>query len=101
VIRSGGRQLRVKQGDVVDVEGTVGAPGDQVTLQDVLLVSKEGGELLAGSPTVANARVIGVVDGPAHGPKIRIFRKKRRKGMRRTQGHRAQQTRIRITSIEV
>jgi large subunit ribosomal protein L21 len=101
IIRSGGHQVRVKQGDVVEVEGRVGAPGEEVTIQDVLLVGKDGGELLAGSPTVANARVVGVVDGPSHGPKIRVFRKKRRKGMRRTQGHRAVLTRIRIKSIDV
>jgi large subunit ribosomal protein L21 len=101
IIRSGGHQVRVKQGDVVDVEGTIGAPGDEVTIQEVLLIAKDGGELLAGSPHVANARVVGVVDGRSHGPKIRVFRKKRRKGMRRTQGHRAERTRIRITSIEV
>ena len=60
----------------------------------------DGGEMLAGAPFVANAKVVGVVDGEARGPKIRVFKKKRRKGMRRTKGHRATYTRIRITEIQ-
>jgi large subunit ribosomal protein L21 len=99
IIRSGGHQVRVKAGDVVTVEGRLGEPGEEVALDDVLLVSKDSGEFVAGSPFVANARVLGIVDGPASGPKIRVFRKKRRKGMRRTQGHRSQLTRIRIKEI--
>ena len=55
----------------------------------MLLVEKDGGEIVAGSPFVANARVTAVVDGEKRGPKIRVFKKKRRKGMRRTKGHRA------------
>ena len=50
------------------------------------LLEKDGGEVLAGAPFVANARVVGVVDGETRGPKIRVFKKKRRKGMRRTKG---------------
>jgi large subunit ribosomal protein L21 len=50
---------------------------------------------------VANARVVAVVEGEARGPKIRVFKKKRRKGMRRTKGHRAVFTRVRITDIIV
>ena len=48
--------------------------------------------MLAGAPFVANARVVGVVDGESRGPKIRVFKKKRRKGMRRTKGHRSTYT---------
>ena len=62
----------------------------------MLLVEKDGGEVVAGAPFVANARVVGVVEGEARGPKIRVFKKKRRKGMRRTKGHRATYTRVRI-----
>jgi large subunit ribosomal protein L21 len=50
---------------------------------------------------VANAKVLGVIDGEARGPKIRVFKKKRRKGMRRTKGHRSTYTRVRITDITV
>jgi large subunit ribosomal protein L21 len=102
IIQSGGRQVKVGPGMVVTVDrvGSVSA-GDQVTIDQVLLVGKDGGEVLAGSPFVANARVVAVVDGEARGPKIRVFRKKRRKGFRRTKGHRSTLTRVRIKEIVV
>jgi len=67
----------------------------------VLLVETDAGEVMAGAPFVANARVLAVVEGETRGPKIRVFKKKRRKGMRRTKGHRATYTRVRITEILV
>ena len=99
VIQSGGHQVRVSPGATVMVDGTVAEPGAQVTLQQVLLVEKDGGEILAGAPFVANAKVVAVVQGEARGPKIRVFKKKRRKGMRRTKGHRAVYTRLTIREI--
>jgi large subunit ribosomal protein L21 len=101
IIQAGGRQVRVSPGGVVTVDGTAGNPGAEVTLGEVLLVEKDGGEVLAGAPFVANAKVIAVVEGEARGPKIRVFKKKRRKGMRRTKGHRAVYTRIKIKDIVV
>ncbi len=101
IIQTSGRQLRAVPGESVLVDGTVGEQGERLTLEQVLLVEKDGGEVLAGAPFVANARVVGVVEGEARGPKIRVFKKKRRKGMRRTKGHRAVFTRIRITDILV
>jgi large subunit ribosomal protein L21 len=101
IIQSGGHQIRVTKGGTAIVAGTVGEPGDAVTLEQVLLVEKEGGEILAGAPFVANARITAVVDGEKRGPKIRVFKKKRRKGMRRTKGHRAVYTQVRITDILV
>ena len=73
--------------------------GAKLTIESVLLVEKDGGEVLAGAPYVANARVLAIVEGETRGPKIRVFKKKRRKGMRRTNGHRAFYTRVRITDI--
>ena len=64
-----------------------------------LLVEKDGGEVLAGAPFVANARVVAVLEGETRGPKIRVFKKKRRKGMRRTKGHRAVFTRVKVKDI--
>jgi large subunit ribosomal protein L21 len=104
IIQSGGRQVKVVPGSVVTVDRVDGTPGpgtDEVTLGQVLLVAKDGGEVLAGAPFVANARVVAVVDGEARGPKIRVFRKKRRKGFRRTTGHRSTLTRLRIKEILV
>jgi large subunit ribosomal protein L21 len=101
IIQTSGRQARVVPGESVIVDGTVAEPGAKVTLEQVLLVEKEGGEIVAGAPYVADARVVGVVEGETRGPKIRVFKKKRRKGMRRTKGHRAVFTRVRITEILV
>ena len=81
------------------VDGTAGEPGTELTIEQVLLVERDGGEVLAGAPFVANARVLAVVEGEARGPKIRVFKKKRRKGMRRTKGHRAVYTRVKIKEI--
>jgi large subunit ribosomal protein L21 len=99
IIQSGGRQVRVEPGAVVTVDRTGGERGSEVTLEQVLFVEKDGGEVVAGSPFVASARIVAVVDGESRGPKIRVFKKKRRKGMRRTKGHRATYTRLRIKDI--
>jgi large subunit ribosomal protein L21 len=99
IIQSGGRQVKVAPGDVITVDRFDANPGDEVTIDQVLVLEKDGGEVLAGSPYVPNVRVVGVVDGESRGPKIRIFKKKRRKGMRRTNGHRSTYTRVRIKDI--
>ncbi len=101
IIQSNGRQMRVSPGGFATLDGTAGEPGAELTLGDVLLVEKDGGEVLAGAPFVANAKVVAVVEGETRGPKIRVFKKKRRKGMRRTKGHRAVYTRVRVKEIVV
>jgi large subunit ribosomal protein L21 len=99
IVQTSGRQVKVTPGAVFLVDGTAGEPGAELTLEQVLLVEKDGGEVIAGAPFVANAKILAVVEGEARGPKIRVFKKKRRKGMRRTKGHRAFFTRVRITDI--
>ena len=101
IIQSGGHQVKVAPGAVIEVDRIDAAPGTEVTIDQVLFLEKDGGEMLAGAPFVANARVTGVVDGESRGPKIRVFKKKRRKGFRKTTGHRSTYTRVRITGIEV
>jgi large subunit ribosomal protein L21 len=101
IIQANGRQVKVTPGAAIVIDGRAGEPGASITFDQVLLVGKDGGEVFAGSPYVASAQVTGVVDGPAPGPKIRVFKKKRRKGMRKTRGHRAVATRVRITNIVV
>jgi large subunit ribosomal protein L21 len=101
IIQSGGRQVKVTPGAVITVDRIEAQPGQEVSIDQVIVLEKEGGEVLAGAPFVANVKVLGVVDGEARGPKIRVFKKKRRKGMRRTKGHRSTYTRIRITDIVV
>jgi large subunit ribosomal protein L21 len=100
IISTGGHQVRVAPGATVTVDRVERAVGDEVSFTEVLLVEKDGGDVVAGTPLVAGARVLGIVEGEARGPKIRVFKKKRRKGMRRTKGHRSTYTRIRITGIE-
>ncbi|HEX5473669.1 MAG TPA: 50S ribosomal protein L21 [Vicinamibacterales bacterium] len=99
IIQSGGRQVKVTPGSVITVDRIDLQPGDHVSIDQVLFVEKDGGEVLAGAPFVANVAVVGVVDGEARGPKIRVFKKKRRKGMRRTKGHRSTYTRVQIKDI--
>jgi large subunit ribosomal protein L21 len=99
IIQTGARQLKVTPGAVVLIDGAAGEAGAELTNDRVLLVEKDGGEVIAGSPFIAKARVVAVVEGEARGPKIRVFKKKRRKGMRRTKGHRATYTRVRIKEI--
>jgi large subunit ribosomal protein L21 len=99
IIQTSGRQVKVTPGAVAVLDGTAGEPGAELTLDQVLLVEKDGGEVLAGAPFVARAKVVAVVEGESRGPKIRVFKKKRRKGMRRTKGHRAVYTRVRIKDI--
>lgn len=101
IIQARGRQVKVTPGAVVEIDGVPGDTGSPFTFEQVILVEKDAGDIVAGSPFVANARVLGVVDGEARGPKLRVFKKKRRKGFRKTRGHRSVFTRVRITDIQV
>lgn len=101
IIQAGGHQVRVTPGAVVEIDGRPGERGSEVSFDQVLLVEKDAGDIVAGAPYVANARVVGVVDGEARGPKLRVFKKKKRKGFRKTRGHRSVFTRVRITDIQV
>ena len=99
IIQPSGHQHKVQPGQTIDVDRLGTDAGGEVTFDQVLLVSKDDGSVVAGSPTVDGAKVVGVVDTHLRGPKIRVFRRKRRKGMRRTTGHRTDLTRVRITNI--
>jgi len=99
IVQNGGHQVKVEPGSVVTLDRMAEAQGADVTFDQVLLVSKDG-EAVAGTPYVAGAKVIGVVEDLTRGPKIRVFKSKRRKQERRTHGFRADLTRVRITSIE-
>jgi len=88
-------------GSVLTVDRLEGEAGAEVSFDQVLLVEKDGGEVVSGAPFVPGASVLAVVDGEARGPKIRVFMKKRRKGMRRTRGHRSSLTRIRVREIQL
>jgi large subunit ribosomal protein L21 len=99
VVRTGGKQLRVSPGDVVRVERLAGDPGDKIDLEEVLLIG--GDKVVVGTPRVEGARVVATIQGEAKGPKLKVFKKKRRKRYRLTRGHRQHYTELRIDSIEV
>jgi large subunit ribosomal protein L21 len=99
VIRTGGKQYRVSEGDVVKIEKLEGDVGAAVTLADVLFIG-DNGEVKIGAPLVANAKVTGEIVGQVRAKKVRVFKKKRRKSYSRQQGHRQYQTALKITTIE-
>ena len=102
VIESGGKQYRVAPGDVIDVELLSGAgdAGSEVRFDRVLAVSGNDG-LQVGSPAIEGALVKGSFVSAVRGPKIRVFKSKKRKQYRRTSGHRQNLHRIRIDGIEL
>jgi large subunit ribosomal protein L21 len=99
VIRSGGKQVRVEPGASIRVEKLAGAVGDSVELAEVLLIGGEDATRV-GTPLVEGARAVGVITAQERGPKLTIFKMKRRKGYRRKTGHRQPYTEIRVDRIE-
>jgi large subunit ribosomal protein L21 len=99
VIRTGGKQYRVAPNDVIEIEKIAGKPGDIVELAEVLLLGGGDSSPKTGAPLIAGALVAAEVMEQGRGEKIRIFKKKRRKGYRRTKGHRQLLTTLRITEI--
>jgi len=100
VIKTGGKQHRVSEGDVLKVEKLEGQKGDTIVFEEVLLVSKED-QTSVGTPVVAGAKVVGEIVHQGKGPKIIIFKKKRRKGFLKKTGHRQLLTEIRIKEISI
>jgi large subunit ribosomal protein L21 len=100
IIQASGRQFRVEPGAVIAVDGHTGEAGASVSFDQVLLVGRDEGDVLTGTPYVDGAKVVGVIDRTDKGRKVRVFKKKRRKQYRRTQGHRSLLTRVRITEIQ-
>ncbi len=100
VIETGGKQYRVQEGDIIDVElGSDGAEsGSEVSFNRVLMVGGDAPKV--GSPVLSGASVRGSLLDHVRGPKIKVFKKKRRKGYKRTQGHRQDLRRVRIDAIE-
>ncbi len=99
VIRTGGKQYRVSEGQLVKIEKLGGEVGDKVTLGDVLFVGGNG-EVKIGAPLVADAKVTGEIVGQGKAKKVLVFKKKRRKSYSRQRGHRQHQTTLKITAIE-
>ncbi len=99
VIKTGGKQYRVQPGDVMVVEKLDGEPGANVAFGDVLMLG-DGDAITLGEPTVAGASVSATLVETRKGEKVKIFKKIRRQGYRRTKGHRQIETVLRVTAIE-
>ena len=97
VIKTGGKQYRVAEKDVITIDKIKGAPGDLVEFGEVLIVG--GDNVAVGTPTVAGASVAGEVVEQTRGDKVIAFKKRRRKNSRRKRGHRQELSVIRITEI--
>ena len=98
VLSAGGKQYKVSQGDLIEVEKLEGNTGDTVTLDQVLMIG-EGENVQVGSPYVSGCKVTGEVVEQGKGAKIIVFKKKRRKNYRRKNGHRQLFTQLKITEI--
>ena len=98
VLKTGGKQYKVAQGDVIQVEKLEGNVGDKVTLDQVLMIGEED-KVDVGAPLLDGTTVIGEIIDQIKGPKIIVFKKKRRKKYRRTNGHRQLITHLKITDI--
>ena len=98
VIKTGGKQYRVQPGDVLVVEKLAGEPGDKVAFDQVLMVG-EGEAVTVGAPLVADAEVSATFIETRKGEKVKIFKKIRRQGYRRTRGHRQLESVLRVTAI--
>ncbi len=99
IVRTGGKQYRVEQGDTIHVDRLAASLGEKLTLGEVLLVG--GDETRLGRPAVDKAAVIAEVVAQGRDRKIRVFKYKKRKHYRRTRGHRQAFTALRIEAIQV
>jgi large subunit ribosomal protein L21 len=98
IVRSGGKQYRVSEGDTIYVEHLAAAAGESVAVDEVLLI---GGDeaVRVGTPRVAGASVTGTVLAQVRDAKVRVFKYKERKHYRRTRGHRQLLTAVRIDKV--
>lgn len=98
VIKTGGKQYRVSEGDFISIELLDTEAGATVTFNEVLMVSRDG-EVRVGRPFLENAKVTGEVIDLGKGPKITVFKHKRRKGFRKKTGHRQPVVNLKIKEI--
>ena len=99
VIKTGGKQYRVAENQVIKVEHLDAEPGSEIAFDQVLMIGGENGATV-GSPVVEGATVKATVLEQGRGPKIIVFKKKRRQNYRRKNGHRQDLTIVRVTGID-
>jgi large subunit ribosomal protein L21 len=100
VIKTGGKQHRVSEGDVIAVEKLNGSKGDTVVFDQILMVEKEG-DIRVGRPVVEGAKVIGEILAQTKAAKLIVFKMKKRKGFRKKNGHRQLLTSMKIKEISI
>ncbi|MBU1211689.1 MAG: 50S ribosomal protein L21 [Alphaproteobacteria bacterium] len=98
VIKTGGKQYRVAQNDLLTIERLEGEAGNTIEFAEVLMVG-EGEDVKVGAPFVSGAKVTAELVDQARGPKVIAFKKRRRKNSRRKKGHRQHLSLVRITGI--
>ena len=98
IIRSGGKQYRVRAGDQIDVELLDADEGAEVTLDEVLMIEGDDGATV-GTPLVSGASVTATVEAHGRAKKVTFFHYKNKTRQKRTRGHRQHQTRLQITAI--
>lgn len=99
IVETGGKQYKVRVGQIVDVERLDATPGDQVTFDRVLMVSDDGNTKI-GTPILESARVLGRVVDQVRGSKVIVFKYRPKQRYRVKRGHRQNYTRVKIESIE-
>lgn len=99
VVKTGGKQVRMSPGDSIRIEKLPGDIGEEVSFDQVLLVSGDG-EPRVGNPVIEGATVKATIAAQGRGKKIIVFKMKRRKGYRRKAGHRQDYTEVKVESIE-
>jgi large subunit ribosomal protein L21 len=97
IVKTGGKQYKVAEGDVIEVEKLTGKAGDEVALSAVLLV--DGTDLVTDAAKLAKVAVKGELVAHTKGPKIRIHKFKNKTGYHKRQGHRQPLTQVKVTSI--
>jgi large subunit ribosomal protein L21 len=97
VIKTGGKQYRVSEGETVRVEKLTGDVGSEVVFDEVLMLG--GDKVAVGTPTVSGAKVTAQITSQDRAKKIIVFKMKRRKGYRRKRGHRQPYTELKVTGI--
>jgi large subunit ribosomal protein L21 len=98
VIKTGGKQYRVQAGDLLVVEKLDGEPGAEIKFDSVLIVGDDKGSTL-GEPLIKGAAVTATLIETRKGEKVKIFKKTRRQGYRRTRGHRQPESVLRVTAL--
>tara|TARA_B100001245_G_C22774227_1_gene374173 strand:+ start:360 stop:701 length:342 start_codon:yes stop_codon:yes gene_type:complete len=98
IIETGGKQYRVTKDDVISIEKIAGKPGDNVTLDQVLLLNDDK-DINLGTPLLKGAKVSATIVNQAKSDKVIVFKKKRRHNYRRLKGHRQELTYLKITDI--